>query len=213
MSELGKYVTLEGHDATGKSTQVDILRKRLRKEGIKSVKVEEPAGAPISNRLRTIIKNGKLERDGLTNLLLFTAARHETYRQIIEPALENGIWVVAARNWISTLAYQGEGEGINSAEILEMTERFTGAKYLDPDFLSVLVLKDEVERKRRIRERGMLQNPDTFEAKNAKFQEKVHKGYLKIVKDEGLSVIDASPSAQEVADEIWHQVEPLTEAA
>lgn len=213
MSELGKYAVVEGHDATGKSTQVDILRKRLRKEGIKSVKVEEPAGAHISNRLRTIIKNGKLERDGLTNLLLFTAARHETYRQIIEPSLEDGVWVVAARNWISTLAYQGAGEGINAEEILEMTERFTGEKYLAPDFLSVLVLKDETERRRRIRERGLLQNPDTFEGRDEQFQEDVHNGYLQIVEDRGLSVIDASPSAEEVAAEIWRQVEQLTEAA
>ncbi|MDO8336128.1 MAG: dTMP kinase [Candidatus Saccharibacteria bacterium] len=213
MSEFGKYAVVEGHDATGKSTQVDILCRELDKEGIESVKIEEPAGSPISDELRTIIKNGDLSRDGLTNLLLFTAARHETYRQIIEPALENGIWVVAARNWISTLAYQGAGEGIDSDEILEMTQRFTSEKYLNPDYLSVLVLKDETERRRRIRERGLLLNPDTFEGKDEQFQEDVHNGYLQIVEDRGISVIDASPSADEVAAEIWRQVEPLTEAA
>lgn len=213
MPERGKYLIFEGHDATGKSTQVDIARAKLKARGINSVKVEEPAGAPIADELRTIIKDGDLERDGLTNLLLFTAARHEICRQTIEPALEEGTWVVAARNWVSTLAYQGMGESIDEKRILDMTREFTGESYFNPAFFCVLVVRDEIERKRRIMERGKLEKPDAFESRDAEFQERVHEGYLSVVESQGLRVIDASPPAEEVGEEVWSHIEPLTEAA
>ena len=104
--ERGKYIVIEGHDGTGKSTQAERIRDRLQKEGIDSVEFHEPAGVPIADAIRTVIKDGSLERDGETNLLLFTAARHEIWKHA-EKELALGKWVVSARNYYSSLAYQG----------------------------------------------------------------------------------------------------------
>lgn len=213
MTELGKYIVLEGHDGTGKSTQVDLLQDRLRSTGIQSVKVEEPAGAPIADALRTIIKNGNLERDGVTNLLLFTAARREIDRQVILPKLEQGTWVLAARNWISTMAYQGYGEGLNRDDIWETTKQFTSPGYVNPDFTCVLSLRDEIERTKRIEQRGELENPDTFESRDQDFQNRVKTGYEELAHLFKLPVIDASSAPEDIAEEVWEHIEPLTEAA
>ncbi|MEK7621113.1 MAG: dTMP kinase [Patescibacteria group bacterium] len=213
MSERGKYVVIEGHDGTGKSTQVDMLRARLSGNYIKAISVEEPAGAPIADELRKIIKNGELERDPTTNLLLFTAARRATDIQIIQPALERGEWVVAARNWVSTLAYQGYGEGENLDDIWSMTEQFTGPRYISPDFICVLSLQNEIERTERIGQRGELENPDTFESRGDDFQQDVERGYLEVADQWGIPVIDASGTKAQINDKIWRHIEPLTEAA
>lgn len=213
MTERGKYIVIEGHDGTGKSTQVETLRKRLAASGIQSVKVEEPAGIAIADELRTIIKNGDLQRDAITNLLLFTAARREIDSQVIVPSLEQGTWVVAARNWISTMAYQGYGEGLNRDDIWETTKQFTSEGYVNPDFTCVLSLRSEVERAKRIAQRGTLENPDTFESRDDDFQNRVKAGYEELAHFFKYPVIDASTTADEVYAEIWQHIEPLTEAA
>lgn len=209
MSERGKYIVIEGHDGTGKSTQVELLHERLGKEGIEAVEIHEPAGVAIADELRKIIKNGELERDGRTNLLLFTAARRELFRQTIVPTLGHGAWVLAARNWRSTAAYQGYGEGLDVAEIEAITKEFTGPEYLSPDFECILSLQSEEERTKRIAQRGELENPDTFESRGDNFQTKVENGYLEIAKKDGLPVIDASPSIEEIHKEIWDRIQKI----
>ncbi len=209
MSERGKYIVIEGHDGTGKSTQVELLHERLEKEGVEAVEIHEPAGIAIADELRVIIKNGKLERDGRTNLLLFTAARRELFRQLIMPTLGRGAWVLAARNWRSTAAYQGYGEGLDVAEIEATTKEFTGEEYLNPDFECILSLQNEKERTKRIAKRGELENPDTFESRGDDFQTKVENGYLEIAKKDGLPVVNASPSPEEIHEEIWKQIQEI----
>lgn len=205
---LGKYIVIEGNDGTGKSTQVGIIRQKLKERGIESIEFHEPEGTPIAGAIRTIIKNGDLERDGTTNLLLFSAARHDIWFNYALPAMKQGTWVVASRNYYSTIAYQGYGEGL-SPELISTTTRIaTDDQYLRPDVAVILSLED-TERQKRIRQRGALENPDTFESKGGDFQERVNRGYLEIAKDHAIPIIPANGSVDQVAERIWQTVETI----
>ena len=197
----GKYIVIEGHDGTGKSTQVGLIRKKLAAKGIESIEFHEPQGSPIADEIRTVIKNGSLERDGKTNLLLFTAARHEIWKHA-QKELAKGTWVVAARNYFSTLAYQGHGEGLELELITSTTALFTDELYMKPDLAVILTLKDKQERINRISQRGKLDNPDTFESRSDLFQTAVEQGYLAIAKDYNLPIISASQSKEAIAEQI-----------
>lgn len=205
----GHYIVIEGHDGTGKSTQVQLLRDYLRKQGIESVEFHEPEGTPIAREIRTIIVNGSLERSAETNLLLFTASRHEIWNTAALPALKNGTWVIASRNYYSTLAYQGYGEGLNLALINQTTQTFTDETYMKPDLAIILSLASDEERSRRIGQRGELDHPDTFESLQDDFQHKVRQGYLEIASDKHLPVIDAGSSPDSVHEQIVQLVKSL----
>lgn len=204
----GKYIVIEGHDGTGKSTQVDLLHTKLAKEGITSIMFDEPEGTPIANEIRTIIKNGTLRRNPKTNLLLFTAARHEIWQQA-KTALEQGTWVIAARNYYSTLAYQGYGEGLDLDLITSITEQFTDTTYMNPDLAVILTLDDESERSKRIHSRGNLNRPDTFESRDAVFQQAVKLGYLHIAATHHLKVISAIDTPGTINNAIYDLLLPL----
>lgn len=203
MTTPGKYVVIEGHDGTGKSTQVVRVRERLRELGIDSIEFHEPEGSSISDEIRTVIKNSTLPRDGTTNLLLFSAARHDIWFRRALPALAEGKWVVASRNYFSTLAYQGYGEGLDLELISTTTRIATDDQYLKPDIALILDLDDEVERQKRIAARGELENPDTFESKGGDFQSNVKQGYLEIARTHNIPVVSAAQSIDVVEDEIW----------
>ncbi len=203
----GKYVVIEGLDGTGKTTQIPLIQKRLANIGIESISpIEEPAGTPISDEIRSIIKNGSLERDALTNLLLFSAARHEIWIQKVEPALKIGKWVVASRNYYSTLAYQGYGEGLDLNLIENQTRIATNSQYMTPDVAMILDLDDEDERARRVGLRGTLKHPDTFESRASDFQADVRSGYLKIAETHHLPIISANQSIEDVNEDIWAHI-------
>lgn len=209
MSEYGKYVVIEGNDGTGKSTQVGLVRERLAAHGIDSVEFHEPAGTPIADEIRTILKNGELERDGETDLLLFTAARHEIWKTA-RAKLKLGIWVVAARNYYSSLAYQGYGKGVSIDLIAETTRQFTDEQYMNPDLALILAVDDQT-REKRIAKRGSLEKPDAFESLGDEFQARLNRGYLKVAETHSLPIIDASQSLEDVSKDIWLHVEPLVD--
>lgn len=186
----GNYIVIEGIDGTGKSTQVELLAKHYQAQGYTVTIVEEPSSddpaqtTPIAHYLRTVIKNGNLRRDPEINLALLSAARRELWQQIIQPALARGETVLASRNYLSTLAYQGYGEGLSQEHIQHVTALFTGQRYLTPDYLIILTLNDEKERMHRIQQRGTPTTaPDTFETQEKDFQQRVHTGYSIIAKD------------------------------
>lgn len=194
----GKYIVIEGNDGTGKSTQVELLAKWLEDEkGIQSFIAHEPAGTPIADAIRTIIKNGSLSREPLTDVLLFTAARHEIWQQA-RKELEKGNWVLSARNYLSTEAYQGYGDGVDLDLIQSITKKFVGEDYYKPDQTIILALTDEAERKNRIARRGELDSPDTYEMRGSDFQARVNDAYLKIAKNRKILPIDATLSIDKV---------------
>lgn len=179
----------------------------LRQNGQKVQIIEEPGSenpentTPVANILRDAIKNGSLERAPEINVLLFSAARRELWQQKIAPALERGETVLAARNYFSTLAYQGQGEGVSADEILHLTKLFTSDRYMNPDLLIVLVASHET-RQKRIAGRGELKNPDTFESRNKDFQDTVNEAYAKLALKYNLPTIDAGQSINEIHQEI-----------
>ena len=194
--QRGSYIVIEGIDGTGKSTQIDLLAKHYRAQGHSVTVVEEPSSddpaqtTPIAHYLRTVIKNGNLRRDPEINLALLSAARRELWQQIIQPALERGETVLASRNYFSTLAYQGYGEGLSQEHIRHITGLFTSQRYLTPDYLVILTLNDEKERMHRIQQRGTPTTaPDIFETQEKDFQQRVHTGYRMLAKDYQVPII------------------------
>ena len=205
----GKYIVIEGHDGTGKSTQVGIVRQKLSDLGIESIEFHEPAGSPIADEIRTILKNGVLKRDAMTEALLFSAARHDIWLTQALPALADGKWVIAARNYYSTLAYQGYGQNLDLNLIESITQQSTDDQYMTPDLAVILDLDDEKIRAKRIEARGQLENPDAFESKDNIFQSAVRSGYIKVAKSRKIPIISASQSIDQVADAIWIHIEKL----
>ncbi len=192
----GNYIVIEGIDGTGKSTQVELLAKHYRAQGHSVTVIEEPSSddsaqtTPIAHYLRTVIKNGNLRRDPEINLALLSTARRELWQQIIQPALERGETVLASRNYFSTLAYQGYGEGLSQEHIRHITGLFTSQRYLTPDYLIILTLNDEKERIHRIQQRGTPTTaPDIFETQEKDFQQRVHTGYRMLAKDYQVPII------------------------
>lgn len=209
MSERGKYIVIEGSDATGKTTQAERVHQHLGNIGIKRLDfvVNEPDGVPVAQELRKLIKNGTFDRDPWANVTLFTAARCINWLQAMKPALDRGEWVVAARSWISTAVYQGYGEGVDIDKIEAFTRENVGDEYMNPDLALILDVQDEKVRKTRIAERGELEHPDTFESKPQEFQDSMKSGYGRFAEDHGIEVIDASNTKDEVEALIWQQVE------
>ena len=207
----GKYIVIEGNDGTGKTTQVELLAEHFRKNGQAVQIVEEPGSdnptnsTPVANELRKAIKNGSLERSPEINVLLFSAARRELWQKKIAPALNKGKIVLSARNYFSTLAYQGQGEGIDSAEILRLTKLFTNGRYMNPDILIVLVA-NHVTRKKRIAKRGALLNPDTFESRNDAFQNTVNNAYAELATKYNLPTINAGQSIEKIHKQLIETV-------
>lgn len=202
MVERGRYIVIEGHDGTGKTTQANLLQKYLELQGKTVIHLKEPGGSPIAESIRNVILDGTLPRTPMTNILLFTANRHELWHDKIKPALDAGTWVIATRNYWSTLAYQGYGEGMSAAVISAITATFTDSSYMQPDYACILSLDDVSISIDRVKRRANLAIPDSFESKDNTFQQKVSDGYLTIAKQYNIPIISAHRSVDKVAQDI-----------
>lgn len=204
----GRYIVIEGHDGTGKTTQVSLAAEWLRNQGRTVTIVEEPGSddpeksTPVATKIRHIIVDGTLQRDPEINVALFSAARRELWQHKIAPALAAGHDVLSSRNYYSTIAYQGYGEGVSISEIEEMTRLFTDERYMNPDIVVLLMLEDNTERSHRIGKRGELEKPDPFETKGDEFQNRIHEGYGLIATDFKLPTISAKQSIESIRHEI-----------
>jgi len=198
----GQYIVIEGQDATGKSTQVELLATYLRKQGKEVVTIHEPDGdLPSASALRRLIKTKSYRLQPKTILLLFTAARLELWKKLAEPCLKREGVVISARNWYSSIAYQGYGQKLSLKLIKITTQRYLPKRYLHPDHAVILTLKDDT-RKARQSARALDIATDTFESKPNDFQERVTRSYLRIAKDLQIPTLDASPRPPEVHQQI-----------
>lgn len=194
------YIVIEGQDGTGKSTQAELLKKHFEEQGKQVVMLEEPDGdLPQAHDLHDMILTRGYNLEPLTNVLLFTAARVELWKKIAEPVLKNGGVVISARNYWSTLAYQGYGEGVSRSKIIRITKDLLPEKYVHPDYGFILVVPDEV---RLARQKNRGKATETFEKKPSEFQQKVNAAYPKIAKEFNLQVIDASATIDEIFAEL-----------
>lgn len=194
------YIVIEGQDGTGKSTQVELLKKYFEDKGKEVVTMEEPDGdLPQAHDLHDMILTRGYNLESLTNVLLFTAARVELWKKIAEPVLKRGGVVISARNYWSTLAYQGYGEGVSRKRIIHLTKDVLPEKYIHPDYGFILIAPDEA---RLARQKNRGKATETFEKKADEFQQKVNAAYPKIAKEFNLNLINASGTIDEIFDAI-----------
>lgn len=194
------YIVIEGQDGTGKSTQARLLKEYFEKQGKEVVVMDEPDGdLPQAHDLHDMILTRGYNLEPLTNVLLFTAARVELWKKIAEPTLRKGGVVISARNYWSTIAYQGYGEGVSRSKITKLTKELLPEKYFKPDFGFILTVSDEV---RLARQAGRGKSQETFEKMSNAFQQKVNAAYPKIAKEFNLNLINASGSIEYVFEAI-----------
>jgi dTMP kinase len=202
----GRFITLEGGEGAGKSTQAALLATALRAEGIEVVATREPGGTPGAEAIRALIVEGDPDRwSALTELLLVNAARADHVARLIRPALARGAWVVCDRYIDSTLAYQGAGKGVPRDALIDQHRLATGNLW--PDLTLVLDLP-ALFGVARAAERGA---PDRFERTGGDFHERVAQAFRGSVLDDPARVrlIDATRDPAAVAIAIWAEVEPL----
>ena len=144
MAELrGRFITVEGGEGAGKSTQVSLLVAALARAGLPVRATREPGGSPGGEAIRRLLLEGEGERwDAISEALLLVAARHDHVTRLIKPSLEQGVWVVSDRFADSTLAYQGYGRGVGPAQLAELHHFALGA--FAPDLTLVLDLPIEI---------------------------------------------------------------------
>jgi len=198
----GRFITIEGPDGSGKTTQVERLAERLRSAGHEVLVTREPGGTRLGEQLREILlaRHGGVEpTDALTDAFVFEAARRQLVRQVIRPALADGSIVVCGRYSDSTLAYQGYGAGAPLDVLRAIDAAATDG--LRPNLTILLDLPVEVGLARK--------GPDEttrFEAEqDVAFHRRVRTGFLALAADEPdrFAVVDATITVDEVADEVW----------
>jgi dTMP kinase len=192
----GRFITIEGGEGAGKSTQVDLLVAALGRAGIAAQRSREPGGSEGAEAIRRLLLEGADERwDAIAETLLFYAARREHVTRLITPALDQGIWVVCDRFADSTIAYQGYGRGLPLAE-LQALHRFALGDFA-PDLTLILDLPVAEGLARAARRSG---NADRFERLDQAFHERLRQGFHQIAAadPQRCIVIDASADAESV---------------
>ena len=194
-NKRGLFLTLEGAEGVGKSTNIGFITQYLEKRGIEYVLTREPGGTQLAERIRDLLLAVQEEpMSELTELLLVFAARAQHLDKIIEPALATGKWVVCDRFTDATFAYQGAGRGLSMETIDQLQSMVQGD--LRPDLTIILDLDPEIGMQ-RASNRGEL---DRFEREQQSFFRHVRQGYLDIAKAEPdrCTVIDASKALEDV---------------
>lgn len=198
--EKGRFITFEGGEGVGKSTQLERLAEHLRDCGFEVVTTREPGGTPKAERLRAILLAGAVAPLGpLAEAALFSAARADHVETLIAPALKRGAWVLCDRFADSTRAYQGSRGGVD-ARTLALLERAAVGE-TRPDLTIMLDLPAHVGLARAAARRGGQDDGDRFEREEPSFHEALRQAFFDIAEGEPerCCVIDATMSIDEVA--------------
>lgn len=199
----GRFVTFEGGEGAGKSTQIKLLAERLDATGLRTVVTREPGGSPGAEIMRHLVLSGMGKLLGsATESLLFAAARADHVKLVIEPALERGSWVLCDRFADSTRAYQGYAGQVDP-KFLDALERVTIGN-LKPDLTIILDLPVEIGIRRAAERRGK-GAPDRFEGEAVEFHQKLRDAYRQIAEHEPdrCVLIDAEGEPVIVAGRVW----------
>ena len=199
----GIFISFEGSEGCGKSTQITRLEEHLRTDGHAFIGVREPGGTELGEHVRRLLQ----DMPALDNmvpeaeLLLFTASRAQLVREKLLPALEAGTHVVADRFFDSTTVYQGVARGLDTAVVARIN-RFAVGECL-PDITFLRDMDSKAGRARALARQGGV--PDRMESEADPFYEKVRQGYLDAARAEPdrFAIIDASQSEESIAESIW----------
>ena len=191
----GKFITIEGTEGVGKTTNIEFIQHWLNRRGVEFVSTREPGGTPLAEQVRELLLTPREEKVGdSTELLLMFAGRAQHLDQVILPALDSGTSVLCDRFTDASYAYQGFGREMDGSLIAKLEQIVQGD--LRPDLTLILDIPVEIGLK-RASERSA---PDRFEQEQIEFFDRVRQGYLKIAEEnpKRCAVIDASQSLDEV---------------
>ena len=200
----GKFITFEGGEGCGKSTQVRRLKAALEQKGVQVLLTREPGGTRLAELIRSLLKDEAEDPPcDRAELLLFLAARAQLVKNVIRPALEAGTWVVSDRFSDSTLAYQGYGRGL-SLDVIRAANDFA-CDGLKPDLTLLLDVDPETARERmRGREKATNTTADRIERAGDDFHARLRKGFLELAAAEPSRIVTIDASGTE--DDVWERV-------
>ncbi|KTD41151.1 dTMP kinase [Legionella parisiensis] len=205
----GKLIVIEGLEGAGKSTAINTITELLTEKQIKTLTTREPGGTAIGEILRALIKNPDYRDvlDDRSELLLLYTARIQLFEEVIKPALLQGVWVIADRFELSTMAYQGGGRGLDQ-EIINQLSSFA-LQGFKPDLIIYLDISPE-EGMKRVKSRGEF---DRIEQQSIDFFHRVHKSYTRHIEMSTNAItIDASQPLQEVKQAIQKAMNEFIES-
>ena len=208
MTDSAKFITFEGGEGVGKSTQVKKLAEHLENKGINFILTREPGGSPGAEEIRELLVKGGTDKwQPMTEALLHKAARAEHLDKTVKPALDAGKWVISDRYADSTLAYQGYGQGVEIETLLELHKVSTNDFWPD---LTVVLDGHELARAQE-REDDNADKEDRYERMGDDFHKKLQESFLDIAKNnpERCVVVSASGTIDEVAQRVWDAVKLL----
>ena len=207
----GRFITFEGGEGCGKSTQIRLLADRLRAAGKEVLLTREPGGTALAEKIRSLVRE---ESDDPPNsraeTLLFIASRAQVVENVIRPALDSGTWVLCDRFADSTFAYQGYGRGLDLDELKRINSFATGG--LEPDRTILLNVSPEVSAGRmRAREAATNTEADRMEKAGDGFHARLRQGFLELAaaEPERFAVIQADGSVEEVEEAVWNSIQPM----
>lgn len=200
-SDKARFISFEGIDGSGKTTQATLLLDKLIQKGKQGILVREPGGTPVSEAIRhVLLTKGNRQMVARTEALLMTASRSQLTKEVILPNLEQNRWVIADRYADSTLAYQGGGRELN-LDWLQDLNKF--ATYdLEPNVTFVI----DILPKEALRRRG--QTEDRIEEEGITFQKQVRRTYLELAQQysDRIIVIDGHMDREIIQDNIWDEI-------
>ena len=207
----GRFITFEGGEGCGKSTQIRILAERLRAAGKDVLLTREPGGTELAEKIRALVREESADPPNIrAETLLFLASRAQVVENVIRPALAAGMWVLCDRFADSTFAYQGYGRGLDLDEIKRINSFATGG--LVPDRTVLLDVSPDVSAKRmRAREVATNTDADRMEKAGDDFHARLKKGFLELAaaEPERFAVISADGSVEEVGEAVWNSLQHM----
>ncbi len=203
MSGVKGFISLEGIEGSGKSTQVKRLAEYLRTKGHNVLETAEPGGTRIGGKIRKLLLEPSNHMDPLAELLLYYSSRAQHVREVIYPAIQKKTVVITDRFTDSTVAYQGHARGIDMTVIHALDE------IIVPDMKPSLTILLDMDAEEGLRRNRRAQKEDRFELENIEFHNLVRKGFLQIADEEPerVKIVDASSGEDEVSREIIRIVE------
>ena len=208
----GRFVTFEGGEGSGKSTQARLLVERLAAHGVDAVLTREPGGSPFAERVRALLLDPAAPpHPPLSEALLFYAARADHLDKSIRPALASGRWVVCDRFSDSTRVYQGAAGGLDGGTLDALERLVVAPTFPELTFILDLAPAQGLARARARSALTTAGEADPFERRGAAFHDRLRAGYLAIARAEPQRcvVVDGERGADAIAAEIWARVEPL----